>query len=207
MVFPMCASLAIPKLMSARLEANQRAAVATMRSIASGEAVFQNTGVLDLDRDGAGEYGTLAELSGQLPLRGSKEVLEPEILPFRNIKDGIVTRSGYHFAVFLPGKKKGTFVEPKSQDGSDVNANEAEISFIVQAWPVDAPETGRCVYCFDQEGDLVCCENPGCTYSGLEHRLAFDAYRPADPSVDPASGKPYVGRDGKTWVLVPDPRR
>jgi hypothetical protein len=206
---PPLAAVAIPKLMAARMDANETAAVALMHSIQSAEAQIQSTGILDLDHDGAGEYGSLAELAGATRLRGSGEFLQPVILPVdaRSFSDGVLTRNGYHFVVYLPGSKKGTFCEPKARDGSDISAHQAEIEYIVQAWPVKAPETGRRVFVVDQEGDLVCCQNPACKYSGLEHRPACDAYLPAQPGVDRASGKPYTGRDGSTWVMVPDPRR
>jgi hypothetical protein len=146
--------------MSARLSANEAAAITTMRSIESAQAQLQSSGAVDVDRDGAGEYGTLAELCGACKLRGDTLPLDPPILPRSEVRDGIWTRSGYHFDVFLPAKTEGVYVEPKAADGSDVSANDAEIRWIAYAWPVDAGSTGVRVFVVDQEGDMLSCANP-----------------------------------------------
>jgi hypothetical protein len=177
-MLPALAAGAIPKLLSARLSANESAAIASLRSISSAEAQLQSSGAVDVDRDGVGEYGTLDELCGV-----------PPILNWRDVHDGICTRGGYHFVVFLPGKR-------------DVSAGEAETRWIAYAWPVDAGATGNRVFVVDQGGDVLSCPNPARTYSGLKHRPTFDAYLPLKAGVDHADGNPYAGRDGLTWQLV-----
>jgi hypothetical protein len=193
-VVPVLAAVGIPKLMSARLEANEAAAAATLRSIASAEAQFQAAGVLDLDQDGMGEYGTLGELTGTAKLRGSNEVLVPAVLPGRPAPDakGIWTRSGYHFSVYLPMEK----------DGAQVCTDEAEVHYSVIAWPVDAGATGGHLYAIDSEGDLLRADNFGGLYSGLDERPSRDGFVPEQKGVDRSSGKPYIGRDGLTWQMV-----
>jgi hypothetical protein len=207
MVVPIVSAVAIPKLMSARLCANEAAATATMNSLASAEAQLQSSGAVDVDRDGAGEYGTFGELCGLCNLRGDNQPLEPSILPKLDVKNGILTRSGYHFTVFLPAKTEGLFIEPKAADGRDVCADRAEISWIGWGWPVDAGATGNRIFVLDQEGDLMSCANAFGRYSGLQHRPAFDAYLPKDDKVDRIDGKPYQGRDGLTWQMIPESRR
>ena len=172
-ILPVCAAIAIPKLMSARLVANESAAIAGMRSIASGEAQIESAGLVDRDRDGFGEYGSLDDLCGAA-----------RILDWRDVHDGIATRSGYHYTVYLPK-----------------SADDAEVHWIGYAWPMDAGKTGNRVFVVDQEGDMLVCTNPGGAYSGLAKKPALDACLPKDAKVDRASGKPYAGRDGLTWQL------
>src|SRR6187402_2069591 len=70
-IIAIIASIAIPKLMSARLAANEAAAISTLRSISSAQAQVQSSGAIDTDADGAGEYGGFAELAGAFPMRTS----------------------------------------------------------------------------------------------------------------------------------------
>lgn len=208
-VGPIVASVAIPKLLSARLEANEKAAAATLWNIASAEAQIQSTGMVDVDGDGDGEYAFLGELTGTTPVRGRNEVLDPVMLSKNppTGPDGIWSRAGYDFIVYLPTPTGGAISESKVKDGRDVAANDAEIHWIAFGWPASAGQTGNRVYVLDQEGDMMCCERPGGRYSGLEHRPAFDAYWPAKKGVDRSDGKPYQGVDGLIWQMVPYPRR
>jgi len=56
-IIAIIASIAIPKLLSARISANENAAIATLRSIASAQAQLQASSAIDTDADGGGEYG------------------------------------------------------------------------------------------------------------------------------------------------------
>src|SRR5262245_40468575 len=90
-IIAIIASIAIPKLMSARLAANEAAAISTLRTISSAEATFRSTTSADTDADGAGEFGYLAELAGRVPMRvcaagvpaagAATDVLNPSVLP------------------------------------------------------------------------------------------------------------------------------
>ena len=114
-IIAIIASIAIPKMMSARISANENAAIATLRSIASAQAQLQSSSAIDTDADGGGEYGYFGELAGSDGLRQynsatvvpsvGANVLTPSILPtaFSNVSaTGDVTRSGYVFKIFLP---------------------------------------------------------------------------------------------------------
>jgi len=126
-IIAIIASIAIPKLMSARISANENAAVATLRSIASAQAQLQSSSAIDTDADGGGEFGFFGELAGTAPLRvfnpGAPAVpildpgaqqLDPPILPtaFGNVipdlgGEMVVERQGYIFKMFLPGLLAG----------------------------------------------------------------------------------------------------
>ena len=98
-IIAIIASIAIPKLMSARISANENAAIATLRSIASAQAQLQSSSAIDTDADGGGEYGYFGELAGvagmrifnvaapATPLVDANTILAPSILPtpFSNI--------------------------------------------------------------------------------------------------------------------------
>ena len=113
-IIAIIASIAIPKLMSARLSANESAAISTLRSVASAQAQIQSSSAVDTDADGGGEYAYFGELSGVDPLRisaagvpaagGAVDLLNPAILSsaFGNIAASVVVRSGYCFQMFLP---------------------------------------------------------------------------------------------------------
>ena len=64
-IIAVIAAIAIPKLMSARISANENAAVATLRSIAAAQQQFQASSAIDTDADGGGEYAFFGELSGE----------------------------------------------------------------------------------------------------------------------------------------------
>ena len=68
-IIAIIASIAIPKLMSARISANENAAIATLRSIASAQAQLQSSCAIDTDADGGGEYGFFGEMAGTAGMR------------------------------------------------------------------------------------------------------------------------------------------
>jgi prepilin-type N-terminal cleavage/methylation domain-containing protein len=68
-IIAVIASIAIPNLLAARLSANESAAIATLRQLISSQTAVQNSRGIDVDRDGVGEFGWLAEMSGALAVR------------------------------------------------------------------------------------------------------------------------------------------
>ena len=63
-IIAIIASIAIPNLLSARLNANESAAIATLKNISSSQSQCQASGVIDANSNGAGEFGYFGELSG-----------------------------------------------------------------------------------------------------------------------------------------------
>jgi type IV pilus assembly protein PilA len=68
-IIAIIAAIAIPKLLSARISANENAAIATLRSIAAGQQQFQASSAIATDADGGGEFAFFGELSGGTPMR------------------------------------------------------------------------------------------------------------------------------------------
>ncbi|MAF65172.1 MAG: hypothetical protein CMJ84_05895 [Planctomycetes bacterium] len=221
-IIAIIASIAIPKLMSARLSANESAAIATLRSLSSAQAQVQSSSAVDTDADGGGEYAYFGELSGADELRVSNggvpgagtdgtDELQPAVLSaaFGNVNNSFVTRSGYVFQIFLPtngatptgiaeaagGGASGTFPDPDN----------GEILWCAYAWPLDSGNTGNRSFFINQEGDLTSTTNRGAAaYSGNTATSAtpgYDAaYTDSDMSSPMAIG--VAGSDNKIWVSV-----
>jgi prepilin-type N-terminal cleavage/methylation domain-containing protein len=173
-IIAIIASIAIPKLMSARLAANEAAAISTLRSISSAQAQVQSSGSIDTDADGAGEYGYFAELAGAFPMRtsagglpaagGAPDILNPSILPsaFGTVAGSLVQRSGYYFQMWLPDAAfAGVAEDPTGGKAAAPwpDSNNGEIMWACYAWPVDLNSTGNRCFFVNQEGDLMQCQN------------------------------------------------
>jgi prepilin-type N-terminal cleavage/methylation domain-containing protein len=182
-IIAIIASIAIPKLMAARLSANEAAAVSTLRSISSGQAQIQSSGAIDTDADGSGEYGYFGELAGTIPMRVSNagaaaagtagtDELNPAILPsaFGTVTNSIVSRSGYFFQMWLPDAAFQGVAEDATGGKTAApfpGSNECEIMWACYAWPADVGGTGNRCFFVNQEGDLLQCQNRGATpYNG-----------------------------------------
>lgn len=222
-IIAIIASVAIPKLMSARLSANEAAAIATLRSLSSAQAQIQSSAAIDTDADGGGEYGYFGELSGIDPLRvtdgmgaptaGTAMVdeLNPSVLSsaFGNVANSQVTRSGYTFQVFLPDGAAAVAGVPEAATGGAnagafPNANNAEIMWCAYAWPTNAGSTGNRVFFINQEGDLLQMNNriavPYTAGTGPAFGAAFSAN---DMSSAPSiGGVPAAAQDMNIWVPV-----
>jgi prepilin-type N-terminal cleavage/methylation domain-containing protein len=194
-IIAIIASIAIPKLMSARISANENAAIATLRSIASAQAQISSACAIDTDADGGGEFAYFGELSGVALMRVfdpaaplvpalGLETLDPPILPtaFGNIvldgaAEGVVERSGYFYKLFLPGPvvagvtggvpETGAAGTGGATAGNMPASDNCEILWGCYAWPVDAAATGNRAFFINQEGDLVQYLNAAENYEGL----------------------------------------
>jgi prepilin-type N-terminal cleavage/methylation domain-containing protein len=182
-IIAIIASIAIPKLMSARISANENAAIATLRSIASAQAQLESSCAIDTDADGGGEYGYFGELAGSAPLRVYDPVadavaldangltLDPAILPtaFSDTQlagaEAIVERAGYFFKMYLPDIVNAGDIPGIGETGADgvggatagnfPNSDNCEILWACYAWPAEAEATGNRAFFINQEGDLL----------------------------------------------------
>jgi prepilin-type N-terminal cleavage/methylation domain-containing protein len=182
-IIAIIASIAIPRLMSARLSANEAAAISTLRSVATAQAQLQSSDAVDTDADGAGEYGYFGELSGAKPLRVTAagfpapgtvgvDELFPSILSnsFNNIAGGRVQRQGYLFQMWLPGQAAGSPVLGLAEDATGgklvapfPNSNNCEIMWCCYAWPANVQKTGNRAFFVSYEGELLQCQNRSAT--------------------------------------------
>ena len=201
-IIAIIAAIAIPNLLSARLNSNETAAIATLRNIISAQSQFQTTARADDNNNGVGEYGTFAELAGGLGVRGNA-VLNPPVLStaFRTVNGtGEVSRSGYVFQMFLPDSN-GLGL-PEENDGgapATVDADIAETTWCCYAWPANYGNTGNRTFFVNQGGDIVATEDS--SYNGVGAgpggKAAFIAG--GGDTITGAVSTGSTGRDGNFW--------
>jgi prepilin-type N-terminal cleavage/methylation domain-containing protein len=181
-IIAIIASIAIPNLLSARLSANETAAIATLRNLASAQAQCQASGVIDGDGDGTGEYGYFGELSGAFPVRGfvggviamTATQITPPVLSgaFGNVVASNVSRSGYLFRIYLPGNvSPGEGVAETAGGGAGgvfgtISSDLCETTWCAYAWPVNRGNSGNRAFFVNQQGDVLQTQNTIKLYSG-----------------------------------------
>jgi prepilin-type N-terminal cleavage/methylation domain-containing protein len=224
-IIAIIAAIALPKLMSARISANENAAVATLRSIAAAQQQLQASCAIDTDADGGGEYGYFGELSGAIPMRvydnatggaiagtAGTDELTPAYLatPFGSVDaNGFVERQGYLFRIFLPDANAAGIAEA-ANGGSGAtfpDAANAEVMWCAYAWPVDCDKTGVRSFFISQEGDVVAFDNRDRSYTGSTGTPTWDAAfsTTGTPDMGSSIGLAVMGLtsgDGKTWTQV-----
>lgn len=190
-----------------RLQQNEAAAVATLKNISSAQAQCQASGVIDANGNGAGEYGTFAELAGRDVVRGGKAAMAPPVLStaFSRVENGVVTRSGYCFRLFLPGKDCAPVPElaKGGADAQAIDAKQAETVWCAYAWPVEAGTSGQHVFFIDHGGDVLMISNDDGRYSGAAKGPAAGAARAAGGTdkLNQPRAVNAQGQDGQRWVV------
>ncbi len=222
-IIAIIASIAIPKLMSARLSANEAAAIATLRSISSSQAQIQSSSSIDTDGDGGGEYGYFAEMAGTFPMRISAgaglggaaganpdDLLSPSVLSsaFGTVVNGFVSRSGYFFQMWLPdatggGATPGIAEAPTGGATAFPDSNNAEILWACYAWPIDVEGTGNRCFFVNQEGDLLQCNNrQAAPFTGTASSPTFDEVFTIAGDMASPLGVGVAGISGNVWTPV-----
>lgn len=227
-IIAIIASVAIPKLLSARVSANESAAISTLRSISSAQAQLQSSGAIDTDLDGGGEYGYFGELAGTVPLRENNgagviqvgaQTLQPPMLSgaLGIVQNSLVNRSGYVFQMWLPGPAGGAvagFAEaPAGGMGANIpDSNTSEVMWACYAWPADYQQTGNRVFFVNQDGDILQSNNRVQLYDqttvvqpafDAAFTLAGDMSSPIGNSAAVAAGTVVNGPvDGGVWTVL-----
>ncbi|MHC5037014.1 MAG: DUF2950 family protein [Planctomycetota bacterium] len=206
------AALFLPlRMVESRTGANEASAIGSLKAICVGQEQFKNAVSVDLNMNGVGEYGFLQELGGTSACRtpggldGPTYAASPFIPRILGIADpsGKVTKSGYHFRVFLPGKDAAVNTGREVPAGDKTTAARQEISFCAYAWPVAWGKTGRRVFFINEMGQVFTTIAP--MYSG-------DNGPPAQAAFSPKGGNPKnldapvadgeEGSDGNMWMPV-----
>lgn len=226
-IIAIIAAIAIPNLLSARLNANETSAISTLRNLSSAQSQFQAASAADVDNDGTGEFGFLQELSGAGGVReeassaatsdgGTRgDALNPPVLPggFRVIDgDGQVSRSGYVYRVFLP-TDAGAAVGEEAVDAAftgSVGSDLAETAWCGYAWPIQIGNSGNRSFFVNQTGDIT--SNDDGDYTGVSGTDRIDESNAGIAFVDNGgaatsiTGLVAVGTDGRdssgTWRQV-----
>ena len=211
-IIAIIASIAIPNLLSARLNANESAAIATLKNISSGQSQCQASGVIDVNSNGQGEYGFFGELSGRTVIRGSTQSITPPVLSaaFGNVAAARVSRSGYIFQMFLPDAAAAGIAETATGgdagNSQGVDAGQAEVLWCCYAWPATAGNSGNRTFFINQTGDVLATNGATVRYSNSvptvpTYDVAFSgAIGTTSMGVGVAANT--LGKDGNTWVVV-----
>jgi prepilin-type N-terminal cleavage/methylation domain-containing protein len=217
-IIAIIAAIAIPNLLSARLNANETAAVSTLRNISSSQAQFQASAKADTDRDGQGEFGMFRELSGAVSVRTGSDgdatggtVLNPPVLSgaFRTLNSAAeVSRSGYLFKMFLPDTAGNAVEETQAGDSIDgdlLGADLAETTWCTYAWPANYSTSGNRSFFVNQTGDITTTDDSN--YSGTGD---FDEANAGEAFVDGSDAAKITASvavgttavDGNIWKQV-----
>jgi len=195
-------TVSLAQVRAMRARANEFAAIATLKNISSAQAQCQASGVIDVDKDGKGEYGTFGELSGHQAIRdGGGKTITPPVLSraFAGVdKDGIVTRSGYHFRIFLP-QQDGKGVAEGGGRRKQVDADRAETLWCCYAWPVEEGKTGARTFVITQTGDVLVVAKG---YSGKRRAPSVSAGYVSDKGMGERAAANRQGADGRQWQVV-----
>jgi len=200
-------TIAIPNLLGSRVEANETAAMATVRTVVQAQLAFVARQDADLNANGAGEFGTFGEMSGNIAVRaanGGTKLLEPGTInpSFRAISPiGEMFRSGYYYRIYLPGTGGSGVIElPGGGADTAIDADLAENTWCVYAWPQKFGTTGRKTFFASQNGDILYTEDAN--YSGpgaaIVPGAAFAVPGVATSILGHVAAN-QVGRDGNPW--------
>ena len=217
-IIAIIASIAIPNLLSARLNANESAAIATLKNISSSQSQCQASGVIDDNNNGAGEFGYFGELSGTDPVRANggisaTERITPAVLSsaFGNVANGECVRSGYIFKMYLPGPA-GVFVAEAATGGATggaVDAAQAEVLWCCYAWPTSYGNSGKRAFFVNQAGDVLGTRNSTVRYSGSTGGAGSTTPTPgtaafirAGSTMSGTIAANTLSADTETWVVV-----
>ena len=129
------------------------------------------------------------------------KVLIPPVLSssFRVLSgSGEVTRSGYLYCIFLPGAKgDGVGEEASGYRAGDIDANLAETTWCMYAWPVEYGKSGTRTFFVNQAGDVVATDDAD--YSGTGNGPSADAAFRAGPGIVGPVAVGVEGQDGNLW--------
>jgi hypothetical protein len=195
----MVAAIAIPSLHAARLQTNESAAIASLRSIYTAQETFRKDVMRDADEDGEGEYAFIGELLGN-PRPGEKATRTHRALMSGQWmrKKGDFIRGGYRFRTYLPAEDGSPIGENAGKRRiKRVDGDLAETVVIVVAWPVSQGITGERAFYMDASGQVHACRDgnytkdtapPPDVLSSQEDNLASRPLRAGE-----------MARDGNRW--------
>ncbi len=217
-IIAVIAAIAIPNMMAARLGSNESAAIASLKSIVSAQAVTRTTAVIDQDVDGLGEYGWFAEMGGLIQVRTNTGPNNGPLMRPSSIAEslalvngaGIVNKSGYFYRLALPSAGGAPVIENAnggSPTGEDPDL--CESTWIAYAWPSNFANSGRRAFVVSQAGDICQTDNlgGGGVYQGTANMPAPDAAIESGATGTitgriSLSNLPAPAVDGKTWKPV-----
>jgi prepilin-type N-terminal cleavage/methylation domain-containing protein len=197
-------AIAVPSLLAARVQANETAALAVMRSICTAQAQFSQAGAADEDHDSIGEYGVLGELSGLVGVRGGTGKTPTDLsASMRRLNgSGEVEKSGYLFRLYLPDSS-GLGVSEAAAGGIGPGVTSPDLSegyWCCYAWPQRHGTTGRRTFYVSAGADIIFTDAKD--YSGPACAAIHAGNALQTGNVDSMTGTVAVGTigaDGNLW--------
>ncbi len=171
-----------PRMVRSRINANESAAMATLKNLSSGQAQLQASGAQDANCNGNGEFGFFGEMSGAAPLRNAEAKhrvpMSPPVVSaaFQRVQQGRVHRGGYVFEMWLPAVGGGWISEHELAAGREVDAAAAETMWMCYAWPESPGSTGVRTFLMNQAGYLLVARGDvrfSCTSPPVPERSGF----------------------------------
>lgn len=194
---------AMPGISDARVRDESGRAVSRLREILFAEDAFRRLAPIDPDGDKLGSAGLLAELSGDVPVRGADKPLElPPLAP--RFAPRVITDHGpafeegeFLYYVCLP-QKDGSY---SARPSLEIDDEKAERSFLAYAWPASDQGRFTVTYFIDQD------EQIGETAQGTSPLWA-GPYRapPCDAAIHPdtrALFSPWKGKKARPQTPGP----
>ncbi len=218
-VIAIIAAIAVPSIISARITANEAAAISTLKTIGTAQLVARSANWIDSDSNAVGEYGYLQELSGVRNTRhdsdgdgvadseGTDALSPPFLAPSFGDMDrrGQHQRSGYVFRVYLPRNNLQWLGERGTNRAyRNVSSVDAENYWAIYAWPRSYAGTGKRAFFMNQVGQILACKNNNTRYSGdiRPNRHAVILLGAPNGKMDGPIALNAVGRDNNTWTVV-----
>lgn len=219
-IIAIVASLAVPRMLGAKLSANETNALTVLRAVVAAQMQAQTANSIDTDGDGLAEYAYFGELAGSAPARitaggvpaaGTVGVdeLEPSplISSLGGIANSVATRGGYLFQMWLPDAAGAGVIE--SATGGCLAApfpdpNLGETNWCAYAWPIAAGRTGNKCLFVNQEGVILQTMNRGAAaYGGVAGGPLFDAaYTIANDMTSTMTDATTPAVDANAWTPV-----
>jgi prepilin-type N-terminal cleavage/methylation domain-containing protein len=199
------ATITVPNLLQSRKTANEGVVVGTMRSISTAQFKFKALGLVDMDYNAGHEYGTIGEMTGMQPLRGSSSKMRPNLLSASVSEldaNGRFSRSGYHFAVYLPDAG-GVGLAETAANLANIDARMTESYWTCLAWPSQYATTGHATYFVNQQGEIL--KTMDGHYSGSSKVPPAGAALvgvPPDRIDSIRLALNTTGADGSRWVAI-----
>jgi len=196
------AAIAIPSMHAARLEANETAALAALRSIHTAQETFRTRVVRDADGDGEGEYAYIGELLGD-PRAGEESTRAHRALMSGQWmrRKGDYIRGGYRFRVYLPAEDGSPIGEnAKVSRIGLVDGDLAETVMVILAWPVSQGITGERAFYMDATGRVYAALDSTYTKDRAPAPDVLSSQRRNLASRPLRQGE--MARDGNRWERV-----
>lgn len=215
-IIAILAAFTLPALLRSKVSANETSAIGSLKCICSAQEAFRTSCAVDLNANGIGEYGFLAELSGlgfyRINNAGGLGTTGCSSTPFidsafaNSTAAGESAKSGYLFICHLPsGLAAGTAIHP-----SPVDVPLCESRFLVYAFPSNHAKSGVRVFVISPLVIPYSWPNSSGTYAGPGHAPPWNAAL-GDTNADGAAnwqddinqgGPGQAGQPGQLWVQI-----